>query len=164
MDVMYFSWLDDTNPAKIDGAVELPQFKLKDSVLNDCSAAYLAGRWRYFLSHMPGCMHCKQFHVPGDPGLCIAANSCQDRQCVWVYCRQLHVPGDSVRAAARLRLLPDPDVHPQCAHCHPILGVFLDQCRLQSCPGVTGSTHSTHTHHPEHVHPFQSAQGILYQR
>ncbi len=47
MDVMYFAWLDDAEPAKIDDAVELPQFKLREKVINDCcSAAYLAGNVR----------------------------------------------------------------------------------------------------------------------
>lgn len=41
MDVMYFSWLDNT--VDIDQGLQLPQFFLEDHVLYDCSQNYTAG-------------------------------------------------------------------------------------------------------------------------
>ena len=41
MDVMYFSWL--ANTVEVDKAIQLPQFRLRDTVLYDCSQNYTAG-------------------------------------------------------------------------------------------------------------------------
>lgn len=41
MDVMYFSWFNE--PVEIDKAIQLPQFKLRDYVLYDCSQNYTGG-------------------------------------------------------------------------------------------------------------------------
>lgn len=41
MDVMYFGWLD--SPAEVDKDNLLPQFKLIDTVLIDCSQNYTGG-------------------------------------------------------------------------------------------------------------------------
>lgn len=45
MDVMYFSWLP--NPIDLDKAIQLPQFRLRDSVLYDCSQNYTGGKSHY---------------------------------------------------------------------------------------------------------------------
>ena len=42
MDVMYFAWLP--NPIEVDKAIQLPQFRLRDTVLYDCSQNYTGGR------------------------------------------------------------------------------------------------------------------------
>jgi hypothetical protein len=42
MDVMYFGWLSD--PVEIDPGIQLPQFKLKEYLLYDCSQNYTGGQ------------------------------------------------------------------------------------------------------------------------
>jgi len=42
MDVMYFAWLP--NPVEVDKAIQLPQFRLRDTVLYDCSQNYTGGQ------------------------------------------------------------------------------------------------------------------------
>jgi len=42
MDVMYFSWLPE--PVEVDKAIQLPQFRLRDTVLYDCSQNYTGGQ------------------------------------------------------------------------------------------------------------------------
>jgi len=42
MDVMYFAWLP--NPIEVDKAIQLPQFRLRDTVLYDCSQNYTGGQ------------------------------------------------------------------------------------------------------------------------
>jgi len=42
MDVMYFAWLQ--NAVEIDKAIQLPQFRLRDTVKYDCSQNYTGGR------------------------------------------------------------------------------------------------------------------------
>lgn len=41
MDVMYFSWL--SNAVEIDKDIELPQFKLRQTILFECSQNYTGG-------------------------------------------------------------------------------------------------------------------------
>ena len=41
MDVMYFAWLPD--PIEVDKAIQLPQFRLRDTLLYDCSQNYTGG-------------------------------------------------------------------------------------------------------------------------
>jgi len=42
MDTMYFAWLGD--PVDIDEGLEMPQFKLVDMLLYDCSQNYTSGQ------------------------------------------------------------------------------------------------------------------------
>jgi len=41
MDVMYFAWLPEA--VEIDKAIQLPQFRLRDTVKYDCSQNYTGG-------------------------------------------------------------------------------------------------------------------------
>ena len=42
MDIMYFSWIHQ--PVEIDKNIQLPQFKLRDYILYDCSQNYTGGK------------------------------------------------------------------------------------------------------------------------
>ena len=42
MDVMYFAWL--SNPIEVDKAIQLPQFRLRETILYDCSQNYTGGQ------------------------------------------------------------------------------------------------------------------------
>lgn len=73
--------------------------------------------------------------------------------------RQVHLHRGEVPPGETDGLLPDPDVHPQPAHRHPLLGLLLDQHRCGTGPGGLGHHHRAHHDHTKRWLPCLPAQG-----
>jgi len=56
MEVVYFSWVPD--PVEVEEGLDIPQFSLVGTELNDCSNNYTAGR-----PHHLHCLLCAQCFV-----------------------------------------------------------------------------------------------------
>lgn len=76
-----------------------------------------------------------------------------------ISCRQIHVHRGAVPPGAPDGLLPDPDVHPQPAHRHPLMDLLLDQHGRRTRPRGPGHHHRAHHDHPELWLPGVPAQG-----
>lgn len=63
--------------------------------------------------------------------------------------REVHVHRGEVPPGEADGILPDPDVHPQPPHRHPLLGLLLDQHGCRSCPCRPGNHHGAHNDNSE---------------
>lgn len=72
--------------------------------------------------------------------------------------RKIHLYRSEVSPGAADGLLSDSDVHSQPAHCHPVLGLLLDQHGCCPCP-----CRPRHHHCPHHDNPELWIEGLFAQ-
>lgn len=76
--------------------------------------------------------------------------------------REIHLHRGPLPPGATDGLLPDPDVHSQPAHCHPLVDFLLDQHGCGTSPCGPGNHHCAHHDDPELWFPSIPAQGKFY--
>lgn len=72
--------------------------------------------------------------------------------------RKIHLHRSEVSPGAADGLLSDSDVHSQPTHCHPVLGLLLDQHGCCPCP-----CRPWHHHCPHHDNPELWIEGLFAQ-
>lgn len=73
------------------------------------------------------------------------------------------MPPNQLRASSGPWLLLHPAVRSECSHCHPVMGVVLDQRGRGPSAGVPRPADRSDNGEPQHRHQRQPPAGVLHQ-
>ena len=76
--------------------------------------------------------------------------------------RCISLSGSKVHPETGHRVLYDPAVRTQCAHCDPVVGGVLDQHRRHSGSGHHRTAHSAHHDNTEYRRSLTTSQSVLH--